>query len=340
MSTPRREPVLSVVMPVHNEEDYVQDSIQSIVRQTFQDFEFVILDDSSTDGTAQILGNWAQRDRRIRIITSLHRLGVVGSANRVVGEARAPICARMDADDVCHPDRLRRQWEVLQAHSDVCLVGTLAEAIDASGRVVRSRDRSTLLRGGTVPPFPHGSVMFRRRAFDAVGGYREACIFWEDRDLFLRMSQQGRILVLPHPLYRLRCHAKAIRLRTSPKDLRKAFRLMSRCLAAFSAGQDYTPLLEGGLGHERTDADIALHWLNSIGSLRVWAGIRPSILPDLLSLDGLRLRGSSLQLLALATLGEVSPPLYRVMLGGVYRLRDWRAGSHIDELRPVEWRCG
>src|SRR3989304_2772925 len=65
---------------------------------------------------------------------------------------------------------------------------------DQRGRVVRSRDRSTLLRGGLVPPFPHGSIMFRRGAFEAAGGYRQACTYWEDRDLFIRLGQQGRLL--------------------------------------------------------------------------------------------------------------------------------------------------
>ena len=327
-------------MPVYNGEDYLQECIQSIVHQTFQDFEFVILDDGSTDQTAQILGGWARRDDRIRIITSPHRLGVVGSANRVVGEARAPLCARMDADDVSHPDRLRRQWDVLQTHADACLVGTLAEAIDARGRVVRPKDRSSLLRGGTVPPFPHGSVMFRRRAFDAVGGYREVCAYWEDRDLFIRMAAHGRILVLPVPLYRLRCHAKSIRFTDPPQQLQDAFDLMHRCLAAFRAGHDYTPLLEGNPGPGRGVDDTALQWLNSLGSLRVWAGLRPGILRSLRSLDGFRLNGSSLKVLALATLGELSPPLYRLLLRGVYRLRDRRAGARIDERRPVEWRFG
>ncbi len=340
LSAPRREPLLSVLMPVYNGEDYLGESIESIVHQNFQDFEFVILDDASTDQTARILSEWAERDDRIRIVASRHRLGVVGSANRVVREARSAICARMDADDVSHPDRLRRQWEVLQAHPDACLVGTLAVTIDAGGRVVRTRDRSRLLHRGTAPPFPHGSVMFHRRAFDDVGGYREACTYWEDRDLFIRMSQRGRILVLPFPLYRLRCHSKSIRLRASPQHMREAFHLMYRCLALYRAGHDYTPLLEGGLGLERGDKDALLHWLNSFGSLRLWAGLRPGILNHVRSIDGIRLSGSGLRVLALATLGELSPSLYRLMLHGLSRVRDWRVGAHFDDSRPVEWRFG
>ncbi len=325
-------------MPVYNGEDYLLECLESIVHQTFQDFEFVILDDASTDRTAGILREWAGRDDRIRIITSRCRLGVVGSANRVVREARAVICARMDADDVSHPERLRRQWEVLQAHPDVCLVGTLSVAIDAGGRVVRTRDRSTLLRGGTAPPFPHGSAMFRRQTFDEVGGYREACAFWEDRDLFIRMSHRARILVLPAPLYRLRCHSQSIRLNAPQRQVREAFYLMYQCLALYRAGQDYTPLLEGGLKRADDGNEAELYWLSSVGSLRLWAGDRPRILKHVKSLHGVRVNRSTLRVLGLATLGELSPSLYRLVSQGLYRLRDWRASAKIDDGRPVEWR--
>ena len=339
MSTASHEPTLSVVMPVHNGADYLQESIQSILSQTHAEFEFVIVDDGSTDRTPEILQAWATRDPRVRVVRTRSRLGVVGSANRAVAEARAPVCARMDADDVSHPDRLRRQWAVLQAHPEACLVGTLAELVDARGRVIRPRDRSALLsRGGAVPPFPHGSIMFRRRAFEAVGGYRPACAYWEDRDLFLRLAEQGKVLVLPAALYQLRCHAGSIRLSVPAADLREAFRLMQRCLDLYRAGRDYTSILEGDLENGRAGEDITLNWLGLVGQLRLWAGLRPGILRDLRSLDRVHLNGLTLPILALATLGQASPALYRLLLRGVHRLRDWRAGAVVDEWKPVEWR--
>jgi glycosyltransferase involved in cell wall biosynthesis len=334
----RTPPQLSVVMPVHNGEDYLEECLDSIVRQTFRDFEFVILDDASTDRTAGILRDWTRRDDRIRVVTSPHSLGVVGSANRVVREARATICARMDADDVSHPDRLRRQWEVLQASPDVCLVGTLAEAIDARGRLVRPRDRSALLRGGTSPPFPHGSAMFRHETFDEVGGYREACRFWEDRDLFIRMARRARVLVLPLALYRLRCHQESVRLATPYPEVREAYHLMYRCLALYRAGQDYTPLLEHEHAEVGVHAAAELSWLSSLGSLRLWAGNRPGILKQIRALRGIRLQVSSLHVLGLATLGEFSPGLYRGLSKWAYRIRDWKASARVAEWRPVEWQ--
>ena len=154
-----------------------------------------------------------------------------------------------------------------------------------------------------MPPFPHGSIMFRRGAFEAAGGYRQACTYWEDRDLFIRMAQQGRILVLPAPLYRLRCHAKSARLSASSRDLRDAFRLMHRCLAAHRAGRDYTAMLDGSGGPGGDPDDVPLQWLSLLGSLRLWAGLRPGILRDLLSRGGVRVSAASLRVLALAALG-------------------------------------
>ena len=162
-------PLISVVMPVRNGTPYLAESIRSILVQTLDDFEFIILDDASTDRTPEILRDWAQRDSRIRLFRSPEQLGTVRAGNYVVHQARALVCARMDADDISHPDRLRRQWEVLQAHPQVLLVGTLWEGIDGQGRCVRPRDRWTLGRRSPFAPFPHGSIMCRRDVFWEVG---------------------------------------------------------------------------------------------------------------------------------------------------------------------------
>jgi glycosyltransferase involved in cell wall biosynthesis len=203
---PKASPSVSVVMPVHNALPFLDESVASILNQTLADFEFVILDDASTDGSADALRRWAQKDGRIRLFRSGRNLGLAGSSNFVVRHARAPFVARMDADDVSHPERLRRQWEVLRGRPDVALVGTLFEGIDAGGRRVRPRDRWRLARRSVFPPFPHGSVMFRREVFDEVGGYREACAGWEDHDLFLRIIRAGA---------RRRPHRRALPLQVS-----------------------------------------------------------------------------------------------------------------------------
>jgi glycosyltransferase involved in cell wall biosynthesis len=169
-------PSISVVMPVHNALPFLEQSIASILEQSFGNFEFVILDDASTDGSSELLREWSRRDNRIRLHESGERLGLSRSSNAVVLRSRAPVVARMDADDIAHPDRLRRQWNVLDGCPDVALIGTLCNGIDASGREVRPRDRWRLVRRSSYIPFPHGSAMFRREVFDQVGGYDEASV--------------------------------------------------------------------------------------------------------------------------------------------------------------------
>src|SRR6266498_1262940 len=100
------QPLISVVMPVLNALPFLDESIRSILAQSFGDFEFVILDDASNDGSREVLHEWSQRDRRISFYESRHHLGLSGSSNFVVSKARAPVVARMDADDISHPDRL------------------------------------------------------------------------------------------------------------------------------------------------------------------------------------------------------------------------------------------
>src|SRR5438270_6765111 len=128
------QPLLSVVMPVHNALPHLDAAVRSILGQSCGDFEFVILDDASTDGSAERLRDWARQDRRIRLIESERNLGPVGSSGLVVEQARSPIIARMDADDTCAPDRLQRELDVFQQHPEAGLVGTLYEVIDERGR--------------------------------------------------------------------------------------------------------------------------------------------------------------------------------------------------------------
>src|SRR5437773_5489572 len=105
-------PLISVVMPVHNALPFLDESIRSILEQTLSDFEFVILDDASSDGSVELIREWSHRDTRIRLHESKKRLGLSASSNAVGSKAGATIVARRDADDVAHPARLTRQWNI------------------------------------------------------------------------------------------------------------------------------------------------------------------------------------------------------------------------------------
>jgi glycosyltransferase involved in cell wall biosynthesis len=303
-------PVISVVMPVHNALPYLHQSIGSIVNQTFSDFEFVILDDASTDGSSETLQAWTEKDKRIKVHRSNKRLGLSASSNEVVRQARFPIVARMDADDIAHPERLERQLKVISKRPDVAVIGTLCDGIDANGRVVRPRDRWRLVRRSIYIPFPHGSVMFRREMFDAVGGYDETADGGEDQDLVSRMARKGRVLTLPDVLYSYRYHSANATLFNG-----------TRAVGA------HVP--ENGNG-------LAAFYM--LGAMRLWAGDPPMLLKPLLEKKSLKWNPQAAMILVSALWGHVSPPTLRACLRLSIRARDLVASVRVKDGRPYEWR--
>lgn len=297
-------------MPVHNALPFLDQSIRSILEQTLSDFEFVILDDASTDGSTESLREWSRRDKRIQLHESKKRLGLSGSSNAVVAKARAPIVARMDADDIAHPDRLRRQWNVLTSQPDVAVIGTLCNGIDATGRVVRPRDRWRLVRHSVYVPFPHGSAMFRREVFDLVGGYDEKSDGGEDQDLFSRMAARGRVLTLPDVLYSYRYHSSNATLFNGTRAVSEKHSQNGNALAAFYM----------------------------LGAMRLWAGDPPQLLQPILEHKSLKWNPKTLMILASAIWGHLSPPTLRVFLRSSIRARDLLASVRVKDGRPYEWR--
>ena len=303
-------PLISVVMPVYNALPFLDDSISSILGQTLGDFEFVILDDASTDNSIERLRNWAARDKRIQIHESKKRLGLSGSSNAVVAHARASIVARMDADDIAHPDRLRRQWEIIQNSPDVAVVGTLCNGIDATGREVRPRDRWRLLRRSGYIPFPHGSAMFRREVFDKVGGYEETAIAGEDQHLFSRIAEHGRIVTLPDVLYSYRYHSNNATL--------------------------FNGLRAIGENHSNNGESLAAFYM--LGAMRLWAGESPMLLKPMLKHKSFKWDPRSLMIFISALWGHVSPLTLKIVLRGSIRVRDLLASITVKDGKPYEWR--
>jgi glycosyltransferase involved in cell wall biosynthesis len=327
-------PPLSVVMPVHNAMPFLDESIGSILGQSFRDFEFVILDDGSTDGSRETLRRWAREDSRIRLVEGAARSGPAGSSNRVVRESRAPLVARMDADDISHPDRLRRQMEAFTAHPDTAVVASLWEGIDGEGRVIRSRDRSRLLRKSPFPPFTHGSAMFRRSAFDAVGGYRAQCDLWEDIDFFLRMAAQGPVLVLSEALYLHRFSPTSVRAVSRRREVEDAFASMSRCLADYRRFGTYEQLLAQPPPATR---DVPLEVFVCQGSPQLWAGGSPGVLGALLRRGHLQPRLHTLAVLVWAIWATLLPRSLRAALRAYNHWRDTKAGREIGDVPLMTW---
>src|SRR5688572_12686114 len=307
MEPPR--PLISVVMPVYNAGAFLDDSINSILTQTFRDFEFVIFDDASTDGSVERLRHWATRDHRIQLHESKTQLGLAGSSNAVVAKARAAIIARMDADDVAHPNRLQRQWEIIRNHPDVAVVGTLCNGIDAAGREVRPRDRWRLVRRSSYIPFPHGSAMFRREVFDRVGGYDDAPGA-EDQKLFSKMVVQGRVVTLSDVLYSYRYHSNNATLFNGIRAI----------------GEDHS---------NNGDALAAFYML---GAMRLWAGEPPKLLEPMREKKWSKWDVKSWMIFTSALWGHVSPVSLKLFLRGSIRVRDLVASTIVKDGKPYEWR--
>lgn len=201
---------VSVLMPAYNAEAYLLQSVQSVLGQTFEDLELLVIDDSSTDGTAEILAS--VRDRRLRVVRNYGNAGIVGSLNRALPYARGRYIARMDADDYCLPTRIAKQKRYLDRHPEVVLVGTEMADLD-SGVVKRGPPGAdpdpTVLRWQflVANPIGHPTMMFRADAVQRLGVYlREEFRYAEDFDFSHRMWRIGTVAVLPEYLGIYRRH--------------------------------------------------------------------------------------------------------------------------------------
>lgn len=208
---PTDSPPLTVAMSVYNGERFLAAAIDSVLAQTFTRFEFLIIDDGSTDATPRILADYAARDARVRLIVRENR-GLIVSLNQLLTEARAPIIARMDADDICMPERFALQMAFLAANPDTGVIGACCEDIDENGnpwdvRVLphpRTHEEFIAAVELGLPTLCHPVVTYRRDLVRDIGGYHPAFRHCEDHDLWLRLSSVTRIGNLPQKLIRYR----------------------------------------------------------------------------------------------------------------------------------------
>jgi glycosyltransferase involved in cell wall biosynthesis len=197
---------LSVYMPIYNAARFAREAVQSILRQSFGDFEFIIVDDGSTDQTPAILKGLAAQDHRIRVISQAN-LGAAAAANRAISEARGEFLARMDGDDIALPRRLERQADYLAAHPECVAVGSRMMLIDEDGLPLyelpwticgHNEIDLALMKGGWSIAQP--SCMFRTADVIAAGAYQPDLSLHEDLDLFLRLAERGHLENLPEVL--------------------------------------------------------------------------------------------------------------------------------------------
>jgi glycosyltransferase involved in cell wall biosynthesis len=207
---------VSVLMPVYNAADYLAEAVQSILAQTFADFEFVIVDDGSTDRSGRMLADFAAKDSRIKVITRPNT-GIVGALNDAIGASSGELIARMDADDVALPDRLAKQVAYMENHPQCVALGGRVIGIDPYGCVLFHSEHKmeheridAELLNGVGWAIVHPTAMLRRDAVHRVGAYRREFQWVEDLDLFLRLAEIGKLANLPDELLRYRQHTASV----------------------------------------------------------------------------------------------------------------------------------
>ena len=200
------EPVISVLMTVFNAGRFLEPSIRSILNQTFHNFEFLIVDDGSTDGSADVTEAWAARDSRIQVIRNKENNGQTACLNQGLKLVRGRWTARQDADDLSHPSRLSKQYEFLITRPEIVLLGTNGRIIDAQDRLTGLLDAPLSQAGITwtspfLNPFMHTSVVFRTDIIRAeFGGYNPAYRIAQDYELWTRVIATHQSANLPQRL--------------------------------------------------------------------------------------------------------------------------------------------
>jgi hypothetical protein len=203
-------PAVSVLMAVYNGERFLHAAIESVLVQTLAEIELVVVDDGSTDSTPQILEGYAADDPRV-VVHRQANLGRAAALNRGSALTRAPLIARLDADDVAEPDRLERQREFLAENDAVAVVGGAVTFVDASDRCFADHQyplSDTEIRRALdhATPFVHSAVTLRKEAFAAAGGYRPVFGDADDVDLWLRLADKHQLANLPQTVVRYRLH--------------------------------------------------------------------------------------------------------------------------------------
>jgi glycosyltransferase involved in cell wall biosynthesis len=294
------EPAVTVLMTVFNAGRFLNSSIRSILTQTFRDFEFLIVDDCSTDGSAEVAETWQSRDSRIRVIRNLQNRGQTACLNQGLELARGQWIARHDADDLSHPTRLTLQHRLTISRPDIVLLGTNGRIIDEQDRLVGLLDAPLTQQGiiWTAPflnPFMHTSVLFRTDIIrDEFGGYDSSYRIAQDYELWTRVISKCQGANLPERLICYRHLATSMSkmgreqafAEASAVSGREAARLLGRefnpaelrLIAAFREGLDpanrkaFWELYDKLLPRRDSQTDdirrtVAMHHLKAAGAL-------------------------------------------------------------------------
>lgn len=265
MGAPASTPLVTVCMPACNAEAYLREAIDSVLAQTHEQLELVVVDDASEDRTAHILREYAKSDRRVRVLTNEKRGGRYQTRNRALFESspNARYVAVMDADDVCEPLRLQKQVAYLEEHPDIAVVGSHISLIDESSKLIGARRYPTdpheiAFRRFVANPFAHPTVMMRAAVLRQMGGYDGSRNVIGDYELFLRMLDKHRGANLDEYLVKYRVSPGQSKATSTGRVLRQTVLLK---LAHLRFPQAAHPLVLGRLAAEAALCTLPPQWV-------------------------------------------------------------------------------
>ncbi len=235
MNKIKMTPKISVIMSVYNGQDFLQASVKSILNQTCSDFEFLIVDDASTDSSPVLLEGLAKSDNRIKIIKNQFNLGLTKSLNLALDQARGQYIARLDADDLAYPDRLKHQLDFLENNPDYVLLGTAADVIDDNCKVlfqIKPPTESEKIVKSLIKfnPFIHSSIMFRKSIVDLLGGYDSDLKYAQDYELYFRLINKGLLGNLSDVLVAYRDRQSSITAQKNRSQIKTVLKVQIRAL--------------------------------------------------------------------------------------------------------------
>jgi len=291
-----KSPLVSVVMAAYNAQEYLNIAIDSILLQTYQNLELIIVDDGSTDSTPTIVG--ACSDSRIRYFRQKNK-GLPAALNFGISKTAGKYIARMDADDISHPERLKKQVEYLEKNNSVALLGTSFNIIDESNCTIGrsyhlARNEDLQVEFLVRNPFGHGTIMVRRDALEAGGGYDENQVI-EDYDLWWRIAKNHQVANLTEFLYSWRVVASGISHGSSDKRQKAIHEIVSRIWRETKPNLS-TNQIQSGLRHyeklgpqyhEQFTYMLAAFVVASSKMGRYWLSAK--LISKILSIPGLRL---------------------------------------------------
>ncbi len=206
------EQLVSILLPVYNAGEYLKQAIESILNQSYQNFEFIIINDGSTDNSEKVVKSFT--DKRIQYVSQTN-IGLAATLNKGLGMSKGIYIARQDQDDISHPDRLKKQVEFLENHKEVILLGTRAKVVSDNGDVLSYHDHATdsaVLKLDLLFDncFVHSSVMFRKEVIESIGKYSTDKAIYEDYELWSRFSEKGNVANLREVMVDYRHHDRGL----------------------------------------------------------------------------------------------------------------------------------